>query len=846
MEDAEGPREGDPAAEEENGQHQSNEAPDENGEIGASEEEALEEIMDSAVRLLQGLYRARKARRALQDLVRASFVKEYDKENDRFLYRNKLNGHVSATKPLLLGDKDLPDPKIHVAPDGFTVRSPCMRHFALVVTVSEFDSPKLPDLDRSYSDHHTAVQDTLVHPYLSQYADDDSIFALNPSLDVVKQHLDTLQRVVGQHGSSPSSLLVYFTTHVINVPRGLDRGAYFACADTNFQSTSLVRRSSISASELAQFVRGLPCTDKTIILNVAHLSRPKSTLLRSKFLYPPNSLYTTISKDSGAVVLGACRIGPSCEKQAEKKQKSSAGKTPSAAASGGPFADAGAGSGAIAKPDPIEAEGCDEESGTLPGQDEVPETKASVGPEVAEDVKPKRPRQKRGRWFSRNPKIADKDEETQDRGQAADSDGAGNIGMEPPQSTKGMRVVRNEDGTYAVADKWDKYREARQRAKERFFSAPARAYQGTVGRAYNYVSERRRRKAQERSTKLSTYEVAELRNGASVFGSGLVKALTGAAGDYKKNVRITARQLSNHLKLVYAAKHMTQAVILCFAKEPELDLKTVVATLPSVHPPPLRAQLVKTTMTTLLLEWELPSFTGAKPLEYELQMRGIAKYNKVWKVVGGFATIRRKKFLVPHLTSGIEHQFRVRARNYGGWSDFSGDSELFVPCAARTMSVEETMKTAAERGIPNLIKTMTKYRTSEEALLLGCWMLNTKALLGNGFKRCSTSKDIIEVILDTMNTFPSNATLQATTLLVLGWACYGHTGAADFAIEKGALGAVDKAKEAFPSNSAVHGNALWAAANMKQGDHQTNLPARVKKQREAELPLVAMQHGYFR
>ena len=65
---------------------------DESGELEASEEELLEELQtDCAVRV-QKQARALKARRQVRNMIKTTFAKEYDQENDRMVYRNKVTG----------------------------------------------------------------------------------------------------------------------------------------------------------------------------------------------------------------------------------------------------------------------------------------------------------------------------------------------------------------------------------------------------------------------------------------------------------------------------------------------------------------------------------------------------------------------------------------------------------------------------------------------------------------------------------------------------------------------------------------------------------------------------------
>ena len=62
---------------------------------------------DEASRLLQALWRQRKARRNLVLLVRSIFKKHYDPASDTFFYVNNRTGESKWTKPALLGDEEL-------------------------------------------------------------------------------------------------------------------------------------------------------------------------------------------------------------------------------------------------------------------------------------------------------------------------------------------------------------------------------------------------------------------------------------------------------------------------------------------------------------------------------------------------------------------------------------------------------------------------------------------------------------------------------------------------------------------------------------------------------------------
>ena len=55
----------------------------------ATADELEEEAQDTAVRKIQSIYRARRARNLMKQLIKANYVKEYDEETGYFFYRNK-------------------------------------------------------------------------------------------------------------------------------------------------------------------------------------------------------------------------------------------------------------------------------------------------------------------------------------------------------------------------------------------------------------------------------------------------------------------------------------------------------------------------------------------------------------------------------------------------------------------------------------------------------------------------------------------------------------------------------------------------------------------------------------
>lgn len=76
---------------------------------------------DDAIRKLQRCYRRYRALSMMRLRVRNNYVKLYDRENDMYIYKNKITGNTSFNKPLCLGSGDLDSPKSLRAPEDYDV-----------------------------------------------------------------------------------------------------------------------------------------------------------------------------------------------------------------------------------------------------------------------------------------------------------------------------------------------------------------------------------------------------------------------------------------------------------------------------------------------------------------------------------------------------------------------------------------------------------------------------------------------------------------------------------------------------------------------------------------------------
>jgi len=94
---------------------------------------------------------------------------------------------------------------------------------------------------------------------------------------------------------------------------------------------------------------------------------------------------------------------------------------------------------------------------------------------------------------------------------------------------------------------------------------------------------------------------------------------------------------------------------------------------PTPPPSPTAPDAASVMYRHIDVEWEVPEYDGEPVMYFECQIRELTRLTSQWapacvyrNAQGKLYPLRRPKLRVPHLTPGIEVQFRVRARNHGG------------------------------------------------------------------------------------------------------------------------------------------------------------------------------------
>lgn len=433
----------------------------------------------------------------------------------------------------------------------------------------------------------------------------------------------------------------------------------------------------------------------------------------------------------------------------------------------------------------------------------------------------------------------------------------------PKLSLPKMRLMVDPSGAYYVVDEIDQIRSWPRQFWERIHARVSNACTALKRR----IREHWEQSSPMRSPRPTSYEVACYGNQYSVFGSALIHAFQGQATalpEPRLSVRLVSAHVccdvtqsfnidtknatkegsqcrsaahcenvarrrhqngalaihqrfqlgfsSNDMDPSISKRHQTPQIATTRVAGEQFAIATV-GCVPSVPPAPHAPRSLKARDRTVLLSWENPAFSGAPPIQYELQYRGTAKCGSSWAPCCSFATITTTSFPVPHLVPGFGVRFRVRARNFGGWGQWSEPSDRIVPVERTVESTAVEMRLATSKGLPKVIKAMQMLATNSEAQKLGAWQLIAAATKPGGFRRACHARDSAQVMLQAMRTFVLDAEVQARGCLLLGWCFYRHRSVA-IEYQQAALQIVSRACSNFPADIAVVSNAVWASSQM--------------------------------
>ena len=276
-----------------------------------------EDKRDDAARIIQRLARMYLAISRLRSMVRANYIKKYDRVNERHFYKNKTTGEILLNKPRVLGSGDLPDPRSFVAPETYDVgdEEGMPVGYAMVVVNDNFprSEGRLSSLPLVVQNEFKELEDVLSHDFICRLPQENVYALMNPKKAEIKETLERLKQIVRKK----DYFLVYMCTHVLTVVGGEQKNssetAYFATPSTVWKGKPEdVAPSCLSLSDFTKGLSRVKSRKKTAIINYCYQPPPqKSFFAPVKSIYPPANFLARLADQANCAVLACCVSGSS-------------------------------------------------------------------------------------------------------------------------------------------------------------------------------------------------------------------------------------------------------------------------------------------------------------------------------------------------------------------------------------------------------------------------------------------------------------------------------------------------------------------------------------------------------
>jgi hypothetical protein len=252
-------------------------------------------------------------RRAVKRMIRDKYKKVLDKVNNTYMYKNTVTGEILATKPSFLGNDDLPSPRNFEAPYDYDIPPIASEEegFALILTNQEFDSERIPDINKGVLYDHKCIRDIISHDFVGRIPESNLFDMINPTC------LDyrNLIRRMKSKTHRKAYVVVYICTHVVTVwgqrkkTGDARENAFFIAKDSTWGATKATAQTCFPLQDFLEELNEVVAERKVVMLNFAHQHYRSPSLFGSKVLYPPPNILSTISDYLHCAAIGNCSIG---------------------------------------------------------------------------------------------------------------------------------------------------------------------------------------------------------------------------------------------------------------------------------------------------------------------------------------------------------------------------------------------------------------------------------------------------------------------------------------------------------------------------------------------------------
>ena len=738
---------------------------------------------DVAIRKIQKKARVFIARKVLRKLTKLNYVKVFDRASGDTLYKNKKTATLVFDKPSILGQEDLPSPRAFQAPSSYDPGSRGGGEgYAIVVTNTTYNSPKLPVLSQACLTDHSMLEDIISHDFICRIPNENTTCLT----EVTSSDFIDAFKAISKRAKRKNFLFVYICTQALTVLKGnsthSSENCYLAMANTVWTGNPKeIANSAVSLNTLIGMLNKIKCIQKTVFLNVAHQKKVPRSIFSSKATYPPDDMYTRLADGANCAVVGSCTIGTSISTLLQhtpywlppplSAKKKASDCAPVAQSSNSSFVSQAKDEGEkeIRRQQAREEARLKALNRNTPAQVEeltnmyLKDWQVLIDTNLY-DTKPKHPQPS---WS-----LVEKEKKDTDGNKVATKDFVIKL---PPEEEIAAHLTKLR--IWQVMN---------------LFRAPIALF-----RSY-----------QVEATKSGVHAPCQsCAEGPSLtlFGRAVIAAMKGEASSPSEPFvsafalfRIVHQRLLEEVEKINAPaarkKAEQDAAIANGSLDPaKADPVEVVAQTPVLLAPAGRLSAMENTLcfkiapppapegpfillcgdTFATLGWYDPTFDGIAPTLYEIYMRSDSRVYSEWLPINYRGKVTGIKFTVRDLPSGISCQFKVRAFSSGGWGLFSSHSARIIPGEyLKPANTMQRMKKLEMGGQISLLDRMGVYPLHRDEHRDCLRRLVSYAHESQGFKQGVQLK-VAVAALHAIRTFPEDVEIASHSFLLMGWAMKG-------------------------------------------------------------------------
>ena len=263
---------------------------------------------------IQCAYRIHLARERTKRMYRSHYVRSYDEVSQSHGYKNKRTLKIELLKPSFLGRRfELPTPRKNGerAPEDYNPGTECTSDgYLVVVTSNEFPIGKWGEVSPVTNADYENLKHVFSHEFIGKFIPENSHFLKNGSIVEFREIMEKLSKEC----RTDSFLVVYFCTHVLTIRKGEKKNKkeedYIAFKNTVWGKPVEIAESSVSLGMLTAALNKIKCRQKTIIMNYAHLRKPKAVMFpNARINYPSPNLLSRLAVRANCAVIGCCAVG---------------------------------------------------------------------------------------------------------------------------------------------------------------------------------------------------------------------------------------------------------------------------------------------------------------------------------------------------------------------------------------------------------------------------------------------------------------------------------------------------------------------------------------------------------